>query len=1008
MALINNNYFNSRDVKVFPASFRGYGTEQSVAFDPEARLNTEYNYLHSGVGNSNKSTFIKSWQPNGGILTCVIGGYYFEISNVNVTEIAGKYLNIKTREVVLNEESSSGDSRRSTRVLDSWINNTVALDQLDQSTYYFAGLKVTDAEEAGAGASLMAFDANGNPNYGAFLPNIGSGTGYFTESGATTVSSIQIGHNTMASGDSSIAAGVGTIASKEGAIAIGHATEASGKHSTASGEYTRASGEASHAEGRGDSSKYNIASGPATHVEGTFTEATKEGAHAEGHNTKANGVYSHAEGGDTVATDECSHAEGRNTEANGMYAHAEGKYTKAVGEASHSEGGCESAEGSAEQSYNEALGRFSHVEGLDTNTTEGATAAHAEGMHTTAIGAGAHAEGVSAYARGMHSHAEGDRTNASGRGSHAEGLGNFASLGAVSDYSHAEGYLTQAGDTNALETSKYAHSEGEETRAFGQASHAEGHGTKASGKYSHAEGDSAKAEGEASLAVGNTTKASGEGSFASGKETIAEGGFSATFGNHTNTSGEYSIAEGQYTKAIGIASHAEGGCDVATEGEEQKYSEASGKFSHAEGEETKAISEGAHAEGRGTTAGGEIEGNDVGKYAHAEGRGAKASKEAAHAEGTYTEANTIDGHAEGSHTKTTTASSEDKYTYKENEDDEGIDMYGRHAEGCHTEAKAVGAHAEGLNTIASGKGSHASGEDTTAEGLRSTAIGHESKAQGENSVAVGEGVVANNKNEVVIGKYNKYDDNDKRLFVIGSGRKDGDETIRENAFEVLEDSSKEGTAGIDVKIGGISIDNILQRVLNAAYPVGSIYMSTVQNDGNGGRPNTLNTNKRGCPMAEAVGGEWDRIEDTFLYAAKIDDPIYYADQEGGSKDAKLITHSHTAYGSSITQYTTETVTEPESASEEPKKLDLWGEMEDGHLIYGKDYDNGILKVRGMPLGHGGGYSTANQGKLLIDVTHQHKFSIEIPNTETSSVGETDGEGANMPPWKAVYMWKRTK
>ena len=146
--LINGKYFKSKDVHVFPASFRGnYQIEsgdyvgESYQFDPEARLYTEHNYLTSGKQDSSSiSSYIISWKitdnvNNLGKLCCVIGGYYFEITNVSLNDLAtsvdshdpthrkSKHLYIRTRTVELKADTDSQygagdiDSARSTEVL---------------------------------------------------------------------------------------------------------------------------------------------------------------------------------------------------------------------------------------------------------------------------------------------------------------------------------------------------------------------------------------------------------------------------------------------------------------------------------------------------------------------------------------------------------------------------------------------------------------------------------------------------------------------------------------------------------------------------------------------------------------------------------------------------------------------------------------------------------------------------------------------------------------------------
>ena len=108
---------------------------------------------------------------------------------------------------------------------------------------------------------------------------------------------------------------------------------------------------------------------------------------------------------------------------------------------------------------------------------------------------------------------------------------------ASGDYSHAEGFLTEAGGN-------YSHSEGEDSRASGENSHAEGRGTTASGYGSHSEGGNTRATEYCSHAEGN--------------ESIAKGSCSHAEGNESIAAGSCSHAEGSYTTASGYDSHAEG------------------------------------------------------------------------------------------------------------------------------------------------------------------------------------------------------------------------------------------------------------------------------------------------------------------------------------------------------------------------------------------------------------------------------------------------------------------
>ena len=88
------NYFKITDVKIFPCAYRGQNASNEP-INPEASSFTEYNFtnIYSKQGEK-KESFIISYTENE--LKCVIGGYYFEITNFNNYEKSDyKYLAIK-------------------------------------------------------------------------------------------------------------------------------------------------------------------------------------------------------------------------------------------------------------------------------------------------------------------------------------------------------------------------------------------------------------------------------------------------------------------------------------------------------------------------------------------------------------------------------------------------------------------------------------------------------------------------------------------------------------------------------------------------------------------------------------------------------------------------------------------------------------------------------------------------------------------------------------------------
>ena len=139
-------------------------------------------------------------------------------------------------------------------------------------------------------------------------------------------------------------------------------------------------------------------------------------------------------------------------------------------------------------------------------------------------------------------------------------------------------------------------------------------------------------------------------------------------------------------------------------------------------------------------------------------------------------------------------------------------------------------------------------------------------------------------------------------------------------------------------------------LMEKLYPVGSIYTST------------SSTNPH-----DIMGGTWVRINDTFILAAG---DTYAADDgthttaTAGSADAVVISHSHT-----VNTY-------------------------HRHSI-GDDFSSGS--------GSSSNYETTS-GRTLTTRYTDYQGSTAAP---TTVVGES-GIGKNMPPYLAIYMWKRTK
>lgn len=162
------------------------------------------------------------------------------------------------------------------------------------------------------------------------------------------------------------------------------------------------------------------------------------------------------------------------------------------------------------------------------------------------------------------------------------------------------------------------------------------------------------------------------------------------------------------------------------------------------------------------------------------------------------------------------------------------------------------------------------------------------------------------------------------------------------------------TATAGTNTSQLATTSFVTTAIQAAYPVGSIYMNATNN----ANPVTL----LGFGTWTAFGA--GRMPVGFNAA----DPLFdTAEETGGSKDAIVVSHSHTA---------TSTVSDP------------------GHS-------------------HNTNSGGANQGNgAYADATLRNTVATSTSTTGISvstSVGTTGSSGtnANLPPYITVYMWKRT-
>lgn len=170
------------------------------------------------------------------------------------------------------------------------------------------------------------------------------------------------------------------------------------------------------------------------------------------------------------------------------------------------------------------------------------------------------------------------------------------------------------------------------------------------------------------------------------------------------------------------------------------------------------------------------------------------------------------------------------------------------------------------------------------------------------------------------------------------------------------------------------------------YPVGSIYMSV-----NSTSPATL------------FGGTWEQIQDTFLLASGS---TYSAGSTGGEASHALTP--------------SETATKDHSHSYDKPNTNTGSGTAHSHNLY-LGWDSMNLYVQGLIAG--GTVDKGETGRIAWSATSSNgdrrynaptktesSHTHPMGTTSTSTGGQTAANGSahnNMPPYLAVYMWKRT-
>lgn len=184
---------------------------------------------------------------------------------------------------------------------------------------------------------------------------------------------------------------------------------------------------------------------------------------------------------------------------------------------------------------------------------------------------------------------------------------------------------------------------------------------------------------------------------------------------------------------------------------------------------------------------------------------------------------------------------------------------------------------------------------------------------------------------------------------------------------------------------GTDIDKDISLAL-AMYPVGSIYLSV-----NNVNPGTI------------FGGTWEQIQDRFLLAAGS---AYAGGTTGGTASHTHTSAAHTHTSAAHTHTTAgHTLTVNEIPSHRHTGLDI-----DQVYIFG--WDTGSTKGYRMDRASLGG-TTTTSNRITTSYagggashSHGNTGSTTPENTGSTTPGNT-GSSSNLPPYLAIYVWKRT-
>lgn len=175
-------YLSSTDVRVFPTAFRKSvsvtddNTTTQTTYNPESKLNTEFNLTTMAARLADRSTFVLNYAESDDVMTVSMHGYWFELKNVKSKRTEGKPLWAAIR-IYDPNTAASDNSKFSLPTLYSLNDSTSSLDNmnLDDKTGDFFGLGLYDSAPVSADGSygtlysLQLFDGDGNVPDSSYL-----------------------------------------------------------------------------------------------------------------------------------------------------------------------------------------------------------------------------------------------------------------------------------------------------------------------------------------------------------------------------------------------------------------------------------------------------------------------------------------------------------------------------------------------------------------------------------------------------------------------------------------------------------------------------------------------------------------------------------------------------------------------------------------------------------------------------------------------------------------------